>query len=78
MSSLSAWSWQPSSWARARARARLSADAVGVEMDRLVAVAVAEAQAVGQKVGPTNKPGCNCIVGIRLWLHSCTQLVQDI
>ena len=70
MSCLSAWSWQPYLWARAR----LAADAVDV--DRLVAVVAAEAQAVGQKVGPTNKPRCNCIVGIRLWLHSLTQLVQ--
>ena len=65
MSWLSAWLWQPSSWARAR----LAADAV--EVDRLAAVTAAEAQAVGQeaeipwgltglqKVGPTNKPRFN-------------------
>ena len=61
MSCSSAWSWQPSSWARAR----LAADAV--EVDRLAAVAPAE---VGPEVGPTNKPRCNCIVGIMLWLYS--------
>ena len=72
ISCLSAWSWQPSSYAKAR----LAADAV--EVDRLVGVVAAEAQAVGQKVGPTNKPRCNCIVGIRLWSHNLTQLVQHI